>query len=440
MIPRIASLLWWRRYLARHSRRWDELEAFPKLRPDEQRRELARRLFEQIQYFGAREDALPEWREAARLHDPEQLWRAWPSLPILDKAALKNQFPAATIGSRFGIEGKVDATGGSTGEPVHFFHDRAMLRAGLALATYSAMRMGWSPGMPVIILWGSERDIQKTVRMRDRIHGRLRNECLLDGYRMAEQTVDRTIAAARRQGPVAIYGFTSILEFVARRVVETNRCLPAGYVRTAWNGGEMLFPEQSEFFRKAFGVPILNRYGGRELSTAACQFAAGGLLHVFRPWLFLEIVNEAGRPAAPGETGRLIWTSTICRGTPFLRYDIGDLGVALSAQQNESGIFAMHELQGRVAGLLSLPDGTRINNIFWNHLFKEVPEVHQFQVVLRREGSIELRLKGMRFTPARQTALEGTLRGVLGGTRFEIKWMEEIPRTSQGKLIQVVRE
>ena len=55
-----------------------------------------------------------------------------------------------------------------------------------------------------------------------------------------------------------------LLEFVAQRVLETGRRIRPGVVRTAWNGGEMLFPQQCELFRQAFGVPLLNRYGGRE--------------------------------------------------------------------------------------------------------------------------------------------------------------------------------
>lgn len=440
MIPRLLSRLWWRRYLARNARPWDELERFPALSPAEQRRELAARLLAQVRYFGSRPDALPEWREVARIQDPADLWRVWPSLPILDKAKLQACFPAAEMQARFGIQGRRDSTGGSTGEPVHFFHDTPMLRSGLAAATYTAVRMGWQPGMPVIILWGSERDIRKRMRRRDRLHGWLRNEFLLDAYRMSEGTVQRALSIIHAHAPVAIYGFTSILEHVARRLVESGRCPAPGLVRTAWNGGEMLFAEQSRIFRQAFGVPILNRYGGRELSAMACQFVPDGPLEVLRPWLFVEIVDENGRPAPPGQTGRLLWTSTICRGTPFLRYDIGDLGVALPAHQNESGVFAIHQIEGRVAGLLQLPDGSKINNIFWNHLFKEFSEIRQFQVVLRRDGSIDLRLKGNALAPERDQRLRETLAHFLGSIPFRFCWVDQIPLTAQGKLVQVVRE
>ena len=62
------------------------------------------------------------------------------------------------------------------------------------------------------------------------------------------------------------------------------------------------------------------------------------------------------------------------------------LGTYAAAHNTEAGITALDSLQGRVSGLLRLPNGKVIQNIFWNHLVKEFPEVHQFQVVLGASG------------------------------------------------------
>jgi phenylacetate-CoA ligase len=439
MIPRAISGLWWRRYLRRNATSWDDLDRFPQLRPDEQRKDLGERLQRQIRYFGTRADALPEWREAARIDNPEDLLRIWPDLPVVTKNDLRTRFPAAEIGQRFQIPGTANCTGGSTGEPVHFFHDSEMLKSRIATITFSAIRMGWAPGMPTIIVWGSERDVKKATTFRNRMHGRLRNHFLVDGYNLSDETVDRLYGQVQH-GPVAIYGFTSMLEFVARRILETGKKVRRGVVRTAWNGGETLFPEQSELFRQAFGVPLFNRYGGRELSVMACQFAEGAPLQVLRPWLFLEILNDRGRPAAPGEIGRLVWTSTVCRGTPFLRYDVEDLGTYRASDANESGVAAIDALHGRVGGLLELPGGRKISNLYWNHFFKEVKEVAQFQVILRRDRTLQILLRGAGFSPERDAVVRGLLVHFLAEVPFQLQWVESIPLTKDGKLVQVYRE
>lgn len=441
MIPRSLSRLWWRRYIRRNAESWQELEQFPRQNPQQQQNVLARRLLDQIQYFGNREDALPEWREAARIDDPSELWNIWPSLPVIGKEHLQHRFIASEIPSRFGVSGKVNSSGGSTGEPVHFFHDISMLRKTMAASLYTNIRMGWKPGMPTLIIWGADRDIKKATTWKNRLNGKLRNEYLLAGYHMTEELADSVVALIRRKKPVCIYGFTSMLEFVARTVLAKNLSIPPGSVKSAWNGGEMLFPEQAELFRRAFGVPILNRYGGRELSVMACQFEPSGPLEVLRPWLFLEIVDEKNRPVGAGQPGRLLWTSTVNRGTPFLRYEIGDLGTYSAGQITEAGITALDSLQGRISGLLELPNGKVIQNIYWNHLFKEYEEVEQFQVVLRTDKSLRVLLKGTPFTASREAQLLDTFTFLLGKeTLVRLEWVPEIPRTAQGKLLQVLRE
>lgn len=438
--PPWLSELYWRRYLRRAGCPTGELTAFPALDPASRRRDMARRLQAQLQYFGAREDALPEWREAARISDPDEIWRIWPSLPVVTKTTLRERFPAAELGTRFGLPGQVNSTGGSTGEPVHFFHDEAMVRSGVALGHWTARRMGLRPGMATLIVWGSERDIGRNVSMRTRLYYALTRQVLLDGYQLTPATAEAALAAMRSYGPLGFYGFTSMLAEVARMVLAAGTPPPPGSVAVAWNGGEILTESQSDLFQQAFGVPILNRYGGREMGSIACQYGAGEPLTISRPWYHLEIVDDAGRPTAAGESGRLLVTSTVCRGTPFLRYQIEDLATAEPTTVDESGIGGLRQVDGRLAGLLDLPNGRRINNIFWNHLFKEFPEIVQFQVTLQADDRLFLRFRGAGLSAERERELRQGLGKLLDAVRYEIVWVDRIPLTSRGKLLQVVNE
>ncbi|HYW07839.1 MAG TPA: AMP-binding protein [Longimicrobium sp.] len=419
---------------------WRGLDAFPRLGVAARRRRMGELLLEQVRYFGTREDSLPEWREAARCADPEALWEMWPSLPVVTKRDLQTRFHPRELVAR-GVVGSPSSTGGSTGEPTPFLHDPAMLSAGAAALFYSRRKMGWRPGMPVVAVWGSERDIGKYQSWQRKAIAGLQNLHMVDGYVLDQRTVDRVLDLLARVRGAAVYGFTSMLEYVAREALKRGDERVAGRVRAAWNGGEMLFPEQSALFQAAFGVPILNFYGGRELSAMAYQPGAGLPLRVLRPLLFVEVVDDGGRAVPPGVPGRLLWTSTVCRGTPFLRYDVGDLGVYDEAGRDESGIHTLAELQGREAGLVKLGDGRTINCLYWNHLFKEFPEVEQFQVAWKSaEPRMELRLRGTPFGDGREADLRRIARLVLGDTPLSVKWMERIPLTAQGKLLQVVRE
>ena len=438
----LLSSVFWNIYSLHNGMRkwWEDLEAFEQQSPESARRDLASRLLSQMRYFGDRDDAMPEWREAARIKSPDDLWRVWQDLPIVTKSDLQRSFDPFEIKKRFSVEGIVTSTGGSTGEPTWFLHDTRMCQANKATGFYCREKFGWKRGMPTIVVWGSERDIAKQQSSLNRFRLRLANYHLLDAYEINARTVDQVLEIIRTHAPVAMYGFSSMLEYVAKGVASRNDRPATGSVTAAWNGGEMLYEDQSEAFRRAFGIPLLNYYGGRELSSMAYQPHVGSPLTVLRPILFLEIVDENGRPVSPGETGRLVWTSTVCRGTPFLRFDVGDVGTYEAADADESGVKAVRELQGRFAGLLKLPNGRLINCIFWNHLLKEFPEVEQFQVVLRDEKEVHFRLKGRPFEPDREEKLRGILGGLLSDVPVSLSWVDRIPLTSQGKLIQVVKE
>jgi phenylacetate-CoA ligase len=443
---KVVDRLYWRRY----ERQYDvaavagTMDEFRRRAPGDARRLLAARLRDQLRYFAARSDALPEWRDAARIEDLDALWAAWPSLPILTKADLRGRFSASALRAG-GVEGQFSSTGGSTGEPTTFIHDTASVRRMNAIMHVARQALGWRPGMPTICVWGAQRDIGQGLtgyrRIRHDLTNRLSRLREVDGFALTDDTARRVhdqLLASRRGA--AIYGFSSMLDHVARVVQQRRWEVPAGLVRVAWNGGEMLHEEQVSRFRSVFGVPILDYYGGREVGTIAAQHEAGGPLHLVRPYVFVELIGEDGAPVAPGEPGRVVVTSTEGRGTPFLRYDIGDVATCNAQGVDASGVTRLDALVGRAGSVLRLPNGATVSNNYWNHLFKELDEVAQFQVRLRADGSLRLNFVGRRFAEGREAWLRNVLRAFLGPMPIEIAWVDAIPPTRLGKRLQVVVE
>ena len=442
---RVLDRLYWQR----HARQYgvdavrETLRTFAALPPEAARRELARRLLAQVQHFAARGDALPAWRDAARL-DADALWREWPSLPIVTRRDLQERFPANALQAA-GVTGVRSATGGSTGEPTTFIHDPASVRTMGALMHVTREALGWRTGLPTICVWGAQRDIGQGLtgyrRFRHELTNRLSKLVEVDGFTLSDATARRVYEALLAQSDgAAIYGFSSMLDHVAAVVEARGWRVPRGLVRVAWNGGEMLHEAQVERFRRVFGVPILNYYGGRELGTIAAQREAGGPLQLVRPYVFVEIVDDGGRPVEPGRPGRLVVTSTEGRGSPFLRYDIGDVASAEADAVDESGVTRLDALLGRTGSVLTLPSGATVSNNYWNHLFKELPEVAQFQVRLCKDGGLRIHFVGKPFASAREAWLRGVLGTFLGPVPIEIAWVDVIPPTPMGKRLQVVVE
>ncbi|MEO5823097.1 MAG: hypothetical protein ABIT71_21545 [Vicinamibacteraceae bacterium] len=443
---KLLDRLYWKRY----ERQYDvprvaaTLDDFRRRSPDDARRLLAIRLRDQLRLFAARPDALPAWRDAARLEDPDALWEAWPTLPILTKTDLRERFSARALQAQ-GIAGQVSATGGSTGEPTTFIHDAASVRRMNAVMHVARQGLGWQAGMPTVCVWGAQRDIGQGLtgyrRLRHDLTARLSGLREVDGFALTDDTARRVHEQLLASpGGAAIYGFSSMLDHVAGVVQRRGWRVPPGLVRVAWNGGEMLHDEQVARFRDVFGVPILNYYGGRELGTIAAQREAGGPLHLVRPYVFVELVDDGGVPVGPGRPGRVILTSTDGRGTPFLRYDVGDVATCSAEGFDTSGVTRLDTLLGRAGSVLQLPNGATVSNNYWNHLFKELDEVAQFQVRLRPDGSLRLNFVGGPFGEGREAWLRTVLGGFLGPMPIEIAWVDAIPPTRLGKRLQVVVE
>ena len=100
----------------------------------------------------------------------------------------------------------------------------------------------------------------------------------------------------------------------------------------------------------------------------------------------------------------------------------------------------MDALHGRIGGMLDLPGGRKISNLYWNHFFKEVREVAQFQVILRKDRTLHILLRGGGFSPERDNEVRGLLTHFVGEVPFHLEWVDRIPLTKAGKLIQVYRE
>ncbi|GHC34435.1 acyl-CoA reductase [Streptomyces cinnamoneus] len=107
-----------------------------------------------------------------------------------------------------------------------------------------------------------------------------------------------------------------------------------GGIRKIFYGGEHFTEEQRRTLTETFGIEVVRSitYGSTDLGPLGyqCTESAGGVHHLHADLHTLEILEtDADRPVAPGETGRLVFTTHARRGQNLGRYVIGDLGRAL---------------------------------------------------------------------------------------------------------------
>jgi phenylacetate-CoA ligase len=147
----------------------------------------------------------------------------------------------------------------------------------------------------------------------------------------------------------------------------------------------------------ATGLTVHQSYGLNEIGTVALRCEAGRY-HVNPEHCLVEIVDENGSPCKAGETGRIVVTGLTNFVMPLIRYDTGDLGVAVDgACDCGRTLPSFGTIVGRYRPMQYTPEGTARHVNIIQATIAELPlealsGLREYQIHQFRDGSFELRL------------------------------------------------
>ncbi|MFO1497107.1 MAG: FkbM family methyltransferase [Verrucomicrobiota bacterium] len=346
-------------------------------------------------------------------------------LPVLTKAEIQANFQDMQA-QGISREGWVrNATGGSTGEPLVFFRDaRAQLWVDAAKERFRRW-MGYLNEDKLALIWGADRDFPSQVPS---------NEKWLNVFNCHEKDIERFVRELLAWKPRAIRGYAGSLHLVAQFI--KMRGLPAVAPHAIESSAETLTAEMRRDIEEAFGAPVFNLYGSREISCIACEDAERSGLRVADDIRLLEVVR-AGRPAAAGQDGSIVVTDLVNYAMPLLRYEIGDVATAAAPGQSAAGcaFSRIERLLGRTANTITAPDGRLIHGEFFTHLFYQKPGIRMFQVRQFAAGNIEVNVVPDReFRRDTVESIVGIMRQHLGAdSKIAWKTVNDIAATATGK-------
>ena len=198
--------------------------------------------------------------------------------------------------------------------------------------------------------------------------------------------------------------------------------------------------------REVWDVPLVDTYSSQEVGYMAmqCPDRAEPVYHVQAEGVYLEIVDDDGRPCRPGEVGRVIVTSLHNFATPLVRYEVGDRAEAGGEPcACGRGLVTLHRVLGRERNMLTMPDGEKRWPLTGYRQYGEVaPEVRQFQFIQRSREKVEVRLVvSQPMTPAHEAGLRALILSMLGHP-FELVFtvMDAIPKSPRGKFEEFISE
>jgi phenylacetate-CoA ligase len=298
--------------------------------------------------------------------------KKWSDLPILNKRNL--QKPLAERLSLGYTEKSVylNKTSGSSGHPFVFAKDKYCHALTWASNIY---RFGWYGidfnssyqarfyGIPMDFI-GNKKE-----RFKDFLTHRYRFSI----FNLSDEVLEGFLEHFKTKKFDYINGYTSSIVLFAKFLQKKNIILKdiCQTLKVCMVTSEMLFEEDKLLLEKQFGIPIVNEYGASELDLIAFQ-NTDGAWQVNSETLFVEILDEYNQAVPNGTSGRIVITSLFNKAHPFIRYDIGDIGVLDEKSTLKKPI--LKKLIGRTNDVALLPSGKKTPGLTFYYVTKSIIE------------------------------------------------------------------
>lgn len=291
-----------------------------------------------------------------------------PRVPVTTKAALRaaglEQTTADNLPAR---RWWPTITSGSSGMPLQFRFDLAA--EDTRLATF-LLALEWA-GVGV---WDVEVKIASPFRdalWRYPPAGRLslvgrrmllgQRACRLEVPRPTPEDLQRLVREGVGRRTWFMRAFPSVLAVLGDQMLRTGSELST-YPKAIIARGETLTAVRRATIEQAFRHPVVDHYACNEMAHVAQSCPAGSAgLHVLGDRVIVSVVREDGRPAAPGEQGRVLLTDLENAVMPFINYEVGDLATVGAPCACGRGLPRLAAIDGRKSEMLRLPGGDRIS-------------------------------------------------------------------------------
>lgn len=296
----------------------------------------------------------------------------WDSVPVMTKAHLQQPLENR-LSINYNLKNiYINKTSGSSGEPFIFAKDKWSHAMTWAVITnrfswcnidFNSSKQARFYGIP----------LDKKGYYKERLKDWFSNRYRFSVFDLSNNAFKKALNKFKSTPFEYINGYTSpIVQFakylkkegvVLKTICPTlNACIVTS---------EMLFETDKVLLEKQFGIPVVNEYGASELDLIAFQNTKNEW-QVNSETLYVEVLDENNNVLPYGQEGKIVITSLYNKAHPFIRYDIGDIGVLSEKSTIRKPI--LKKLIGRTNDIAILPSGKKAAGLTFYYITKSVVE------------------------------------------------------------------
>ncbi len=353
-------------------------------------------------------------------------------IPTTSKLKLQSLTREEVLCRRVAVEDCVkDVTSGSTGIPLHVYFSREdyAIRSLIFIRTF--MESGYR-------LTDRQAIVCDTRFVSDKKYWFQNFGIFRKKYIPVQDDLNRQIEILRRYRPDYIHGYPVSIGAIANEMLQ--RGLDDISPKMVCAGAELLSRKTRETINRAFGVNMVDTYATVESGMIAWECSERRGYHINIDSIVIEFLHN-GRPALPGERGRVVITNLHSFAMPIIRYELGDVCI-LSDEVCACGseFPLMSIVEGRVDDMIYTPGGKVVSPNSMTNVMEAVEGVSQFRIIQEERAKLLVQLvKGRGFSQKTPEAAVGLLEELVGNEMdVQVQLVDEIPKEHTGKVRAVI--